>query len=126
VIAVQDILALHIASIEKFGGAHGIRDVGLLESAIARPFQTFGGKELYTNPIAKAGALCESLIVNHPFADGNKRIGFIAMAALLLEYHLRLTASQQEAYDTMIMVSTGQLRYDGLVHWLNENVASIG
>ena len=125
-IAIQDILALHIASIEKFGGAHGIRDLGLLESAVARPFQTFGGEELYPHPIDKAAALCESLIVNHPFTDGNKRIGFIALAALLLEYGLKLTATQQEAYDTMISVSTGQLRFEGLVDWLKGNVVQVG
>lgn len=125
-IAIQDILALHIASIEKFGGAHGIRDLGLLESAVARPFQTFGGEELYPHPIDKAAALCESLIVNHPFTDGNKRIGFIALAALLLEYGLKLTATQQEAYDTMISVSTGQLRFEGLVDWLKGHVVQVG
>ncbi|HSR38671.1 MAG TPA: type II toxin-antitoxin system death-on-curing family toxin [Phnomibacter sp.] len=125
-IAIQDILALHIASIEKFGGAHGIRDLGLLESAVARPFQTFGGEELYPHPTDKAAALCESLIVNHPFTDGNKRIGFIALAALLLEYGLKLTATQQEAYDTMISVSTGQLRFEGLVDWLKGHVVQVG
>lgn len=124
-IAIQDILALHAASIEKFGGAHGVRDPGLLESAIARPFQTFEGEALYPNPIDKAAALCESLIVNHPFTDGNKRIGFIAMVALLLEYRLRLTATQQDAYDTMILVSTGQLHFDGLVDWLKASVLQV-
>lgn len=125
-IAIQDILTLHIASIEKFGGAHGIRDLGLLESAVARPFQTFGGEELYPHPIDKAAALCESLILNHPFTDGNKRIGFIGMTALLLEYGLRLNATQQEAYDTMIAVSTGQLHVEGLVSWLKLHSVEIG
>ena len=121
-IAIQDILDLHAASIEKFGGVSGTRDLGLLESAIARPFQTFDGVSLYPDPIYKASALCESLIVNHPFRDGNKRIGFIAMVALLLEYRLRLTASQQDAYDTMIQVSIGLLSFKGLVDWLKVNV----
>ena len=124
-IAVQDILALHAASIEKFGGVHGVRDPGLLESAIARPFQTFKGEALYPNPIDKTAALCESLIGNHPFTDGNKRIGFIAMVALLLEYRLRLTATQQDAYDTMILMSTGQLHFDDLVDWLKVHVVQI-
>jgi death-on-curing protein len=126
VIAIQDILLLHMASIERYGGAKGIRDLGLLESAIARPFQTFEGEALYPHPIDKAAALCESLIVNHPFTDGNKRIGFIAMAALLLEHRLKLTATQQDAYDTMISVSTGQLRFEGLVDWLKANLAQVG
>ncbi len=125
-IAIQDILALHIASVEKFGGSHGIRDLGLLESAIARPFQTFEGKELYPSPIEKAAALCESLIMNHPFTDGNKRIGLIGMLSLLLEYGIKLTATQQEAYDIIIDVSTGQLHFENLVLWLKANVEKEG
>jgi death-on-curing protein len=70
------ILKLHYRSIEAYGGSHGVRDEGLLESAIARHFQTFGGDDLYPSTFEKAAALCESLIVNHPFVDGNKRTGF--------------------------------------------------
>ena len=71
-ILIEDILLLHYLSIEEFGGSHGIRDEQLLHSAIARPYQSFDGQELYPTPIEKAAALCESIIVNHPFIDGNK------------------------------------------------------
>lgn len=66
-ILIDDILNLHKISIEKYGGSDGIRDFGLLESAIARPFQTFGGEDLYPSLFEKLAALGESLILNHPF-----------------------------------------------------------
>src|SRR6185312_11978530 len=82
-ILLEDILNLHKYSIQKYGGSEGLRDSGLLESAIARPFQTFDGEDLYPSVFEKAAALGESLIINHPFIDGNKRTGTVAMAALL-------------------------------------------
>ncbi len=125
-ILIEDIIAIHDASIEVFGGSKGIRDVGMLESAIARPFQTFAGAALYPTPEEKAAALCESIIVNHPFVDGNKRTGFTAMVALLMEYGLQLTASEDDAYQTMIQVSTGELKFDGLRDWLGINCKKMG
>ena len=70
-IEVREALLIHQVLIEKFGGSHGLRDRGLLESALARPFQTFNDEELYPGPIEKAAALIESIITNHPFIDGN-------------------------------------------------------
>lgn len=122
-ISLDDLLKIHNASIAAFGGSYGIRDIGLLESAIARPFQTFGGEDLYAGAIDKAAALCESLILNHPFVDGNKRTGFASMVALLLEYGLSLTATNQAAYEAMIKVSTGAMDFDELKLWLTENTS---
>jgi death on curing protein len=78
-ILIQDIL------IEKFGGTRGIRDKGLLESAMSRPFQTFDSTDLYPTVFDKAGALIESIVLNHPFIDGNKRIGYVLMRLYLLD-----------------------------------------
>lgn len=78
-IRLNDIFELHQRSIKLYGGAMGIRDEGLLQSAIQRPFQTFSGEELYPTLIEKAAALGESLTINHPFVDGNKRTGTLAM-----------------------------------------------
>lgn len=125
-ILIEDIIAIHDASIEVFGGSKGIRDLGMLESAIARPFQTFGGEDLYPAPEEKAAALCESIIVNHPFVDGNKRTGFAAMVALLMEYGIQLTAAENDAYQTIIKVSTGELRFEGLRDWLGINCKKMG
>ena len=67
------VLKLHELSIFKYGGSQGIRDEGLMESAIARPYQTFGGEDLYPTEFEKAATIAESIIINHPFVDGNKR-----------------------------------------------------
>jgi death on curing protein len=88
---------LHEFSIKDFGGSSGHRDIGLLESAIARPFQTFNGLDLYPSPLAKA-AVVESLIINHPFVDGNKRTGILVMISLLLEYKIKIIADKQNLY----------------------------
>ncbi len=74
-IGISDVELIHQILIEKFGGSHGIRDKKMLESALARPFQTFDEKDLYQSPIEKAAALLESILINHLFIDGNKRIG---------------------------------------------------
>ena len=77
-ISKEDIIQLYHFLIEKFGGADGLRDLGLLESAAARPYQTFGRSDLYPGALEKAAAIIESIIINHPFIDGNKRTGFLA------------------------------------------------
>jgi death on curing protein len=120
-ILLDDILQLHTDSVKKYGGAEGIKDIGLLESAIARPFQTFGGEDLYFSIFEKAAALAESLIINHPFIDGNKRTGFLAMASLLIEDGIKLTASQEDAYHFAIQISTGETKFEEIVEWLKLN-----
>lgn len=120
-IFLSDILELHQLSINKYGGAVGVRDMGLLESAIARPFQTFNGIELYTTPIEKAAALAESIITNHPFVDGNKRAGALAMFAFLKEYNIQLTCTNNVLYDFIISISTSQTAFESIVNWIKEN-----
>ena len=93
-ILTEDILALHNKSIEKYGGAYGVRDLALLESALARPFQTFDSIDLYPSIFEKVASLGESLIKNHPFLDGNKRIGFLSMISLLEINELVFIANQ--------------------------------
>lgn len=122
-ILIEDILQVHNFSILQYGGSDGVREMGSLESAIARPFQTFGGEDLYITIFEKAAALGESLIMNHPFIDGNKRTGFLAMAALLENDGYLLIASQQEAYDFTIRVSTGETKFDQIVDWLKQNTS---
>lgn len=120
-ILIDDILNLHELSIKVYGGGTGVRDMGLLESAIARPFQRFGAEDLYPSVFEKAAALAESLIINHPFVDGNKRTGFLAMASLIEEERLILTATQEDAYLLTIDISTGSKAFDEIVDWLKQN-----
>ncbi|MFT4095420.1 MAG: type II toxin-antitoxin system death-on-curing family toxin [Niabella sp.] len=123
-ISLEDILYLHECSIKDYGGINGIRDLGLLKSAIARPFQTFGGEELYLSPYEKAAALAESLIINHPFIDGNKRTGLLGMAGILFGYSLQLNAAEDGLYNFIIKISTGEADFDSIVEWLKANTST--
>jgi len=113
-IRIQEIL------IDKFGGSKGIRDIHLLESALSRPFQTFDSKDLYPHPIDKAASLIESILINHPFIDGNKRIGYVLMRLLLLDYGFDIQASEDEKYDFVISIAKGDYRFDDIVKWIKD------
>ena len=117
-ISEADILLLHEFSILDYGGAKEVRDRNMLLSAISRPFQTFDGKELYPGPFEKAAALGESLIINHPFVDGNKRTAFLAMLALLKEYGKEISVEENEFYDFIISMSVGEKRFEDITAWL--------
>ena len=117
-ISLQEAEKIHQILISEFGGANGIRDKDLLDSALVRPFQTFDEKELYPNPLDKAASLIESILINHPFVDGNKRTGYVLMRLLLLESNLDIVASQEEKYDFVINIAFGQSTFDAIVKWL--------
>lgn len=123
-ISLDDILTLHDLSIADYGGSSGLRDKGLLESAIARPFQTFGGEYLYPTAFEKAAAIMESLIVNHPFVDGNKRTGLLAGITLLLEYSIQIQANEEVLYEFVIKISTGKTGFNDIVDWLKANTST--
>ena len=95
-ISFQEVVIIHSVLIERFGGIQGIRDKGALESALNRPSQTFEGKDLYPTLLEKVAALLESIVKNHPFNDGNKRIGYTLCRLILLENNIDLTASQND------------------------------
>lgn len=124
-ILLEDILEVHHFSIEKYGGATGIRDENSLQSAIARPFHNFGGEDLYKNVFEKAAALGESLICNHPFIDGNKRTGLLAMVALIESYGYTFSSSQQDAYNFTIAIASGKATFDEIVNWLKANTTAV-
>lgn len=124
-ISLDDILVLHDLSITDYGGSKGLRDKGSLESAITRPFQTFGGVDLYPSVFEKAAAIMESIIVNHPFVDGNKRTGVLAAITLLFEHAVRLVATEENLYNFVIAVSTGEAKFDDIVQWLKANTSGV-
>lgn len=101
---LQHVLTIHDELIKKFGGSLGVRDFDSLHSALNRPFQTFGDVELYLSPELKAAAIIQSLIMNHPFVDGNKRIGYYMARAILLHYDLNIEASENDKYDFVISI----------------------
>ncbi|MBK8522551.1 MAG: type II toxin-antitoxin system death-on-curing family toxin [Ferruginibacter sp.] len=124
-ISKESVLKMHGLSILKYGGSDGVRDDGLLESAIARPYQTFGGEDLYPTAYEKAAAIAESLIINHPFVDGNKRTGFLAMLAMLDEGNLEITVPNDAVYNFVIKISTGEIKFEQIVDWLKQNSSSL-
>jgi len=120
-ISTNEAEEIHKILINNFGGSHGIRDVNNLESALARPFQTFENEELYPTVILKGAALLESLLVNHPFIDGNKRLGYTLLRLLLLSNGLDIAASQQDKYEFIIDVASGKKDFDAIVEWLTSH-----
>lgn len=121
-LSLIEILDLHRQIIETSGGAIGIRDLGMLESAIAQPRMTFGGEELYPSLIDKAAALGFSLIMNHPFVDGNKRIGHAAMATFLVLNGLDISASVDEQEQIVLALASSELERSQFVEWLKQHV----
>lgn len=112
------ILFLHSRLIAETGGSAGVRDVALLESAAARPQATYGGADLYPDIFSKGAALMQSLVNNHPFVDGNKRVGIAATALFLQRNSHRLVASNQEVEEFTLAVAQGERSFDDIAAWL--------
>ena len=120
-IPIKEVEQIHKLLIDTFGGSHGIRDLPALESALARPFQTFDNKELYLTPVDKAASLIESILKNHPFIDGNKRTGYVLARLLLLQNGQDINASEQEKYDFVINIASGKMRFEEIASWLDKH-----
>jgi len=115
-ISVNEAIQIHEMVVKAFGGSVGVRDLGALESVMARPFQTFGGKDLYPDFFAKAAALGESIIINHPIIDGNKRTGYVLMETILRVGNLKITAANDDLYNFVISISTGEKKLKKLLN----------
>ena len=121
-LTLVETLAIHEDQIERFGGAHGVRDLGQLEAALFRPQTGY-----YLDLIAQAAALWESLSQNHPFVDGNKRTAFAAMAAFLIINGVVLTADAEECWNFLSkLYEAGALRFEPLERWLRLNATGVG
>ena len=121
-ISKKEALAIHHILIDRHGGLEGVREEGLLEAALARPFSGFGDTEFYPLAEQKAAAILESIVKNHPFVDGNKRTGYVLMRLTLLAYQKDIAASQDEKYDFVIQVASGQLAFEQIVEWIKEKL----
>lgn len=121
-IEISEVEKIHDILIERFGGAKGIRDKGILESAIGRPFQTFDGKDLYPDPVDKAAAIFESIVSNHPFVDGNKRTAYVLMRLILKRNQLDIDVDQDVKYDFVIKAAKGELTFDKIKTWIRNNL----
>jgi len=121
-LTLSEVLELHRHLIQTFGGADGIRDIGGLESAIAQPRMTFGGEELYPTIIEKSVAIGYSIIKNHPFVDGNKRVGHAAMEVFLVLNGHEITAQVDEQEKVILRVASGEISREELEDWLRANI----
>ncbi len=109
---------LHIQLIESTGGCDGIRDEGLLDSALESLFQSFGGEELYPSIQAKAARLCYGLVKNHAMIDGNKRIGAHTMLVFLAVNGYELRYTQKELVDLILDIADGKKEYGDILSWI--------
>ena len=114
------VLLLHQLIAQETGGSVGVRDVGLLESAINNAYATFGGEELYKSKEEKAASLGFSLISNHAFVDGNKRIGVYVMLTFLETEGIKMNCANADVVKLGLGVASGSIKYDGILEWINK------
>ena len=119
----EQVLLLHQYIAEETGGAVGVRDEGLLESALETAFATFGGRELYPSKEEKAARLGASLVANHAFLDGNKRIGMYVVLTFLETNGIRLDSTDADIVRAGLSLADGSMGYDGLLAWIRERVS---
>jgi death-on-curing protein len=122
-LSLDQVLQIHELQIEKFGGAAGLRDPAALESAVARPAMTFGGEDLYPDVPSKTAALMHSLVMNHAFVDGNKRVGITAAELFLRLNGYRLDASNPELEELTMTVARGELDAEALAIWFRQRIS---
>jgi death on curing protein len=116
---LDHVMAIHQEMIRRYGGASDLLDRGLLESAVAQPAMTFGGHELYPTLAEKAAALAFSLTRNHPFQDGNKRVGFGALDVFLRVNGHRIAATQDGIVDIFLQMAAGTMSREQFTDWVS-------
>ena len=120
-LTAEQVLFVHFRLLNETGGEHGIRDIGLLQSAIARPQATFDRQELYTDIFEKAAALMESLINNHPFIDGNKRTGIACTVLFLKQNGFSFSAKNRELEKFTLRVASSKVGRSEIMKWLKDH-----
>jgi death-on-curing protein len=121
-LSIREVLELHDRILEQTGGANGVRDPQALESSLAQPHQTFDGEELYPSIPDKAAALGFFLVSNHPFVDGNKRIGHAALEVTLVLNGFELAASVAEQEQIMLSLASGTLSRQEFTTWVTQHL----
>ncbi|MDA1160801.1 MAG: type II toxin-antitoxin system death-on-curing family toxin [Planctomycetota bacterium] len=121
-LTLSEVLFLHTRVIEQSGGAEGVLDLGRVESAIAQPQMSFGGQELYPEIHTKAASLCFSLVMNHPFNDGNKRIGHAAMEVFLVLNGFEMVTDVDDAESVILTLAAGNLTREELEDWISSHI----
>lgn len=124
-LTMEEVVELHRLVIGQSGGARGIRDPAGLASAVAQPRMTFDGRELYPTLVEQAAAIGFSLVRNHPFVDGNKRIGHAAMETFLLLNGLELVATVDEQEKVVLGLAEGSLKRDAFTEWVRSHIRRV-
>ena len=119
----EQILLMQGQLIERYGGSHGIRDEGMLDSALSAPFQGYADVEFYPTVLDKAVRLSYGLIMNHPFIDGNKRIGALSLLVILDLNHIELDLTSKELEETILSVASGKLSEKEYLKWVQAHIA---
>jgi len=121
-LSVEDVLSIHRNIIDQIGGSHGIRDMGTLESAVSQPMATFAGNDLYVGIVDKASAFGFSLISNHPFIDGNKRVGYVATRIFLKLNGFDIFGRTEDKEALILAVAAGEVQREYLTEWLRDHI----
>jgi death-on-curing protein len=123
-LTAEQVLFIHYRLVNETGGEHGIRDMGLLESAVARPKATFDDQELYSDIFEKTSALMESLVNNHPFMDGNKRTGIACAVLFLRQNGVVFNAKSSEVENFTLQVAKSELERGDIAEWFKAHCNS--
>jgi len=121
-LSVENVIIFHEKIIKETGGSYGIRDRGLIESALNRAFMTYDGKDLYSDNIEKISVIAHSLICNHGFVDGNKRIGVAVMVIMLKLNNIKVGYTQKELIDLGLRTAEGFMKENDILNWIKEHV----
>src|SRR3990170_2951275 len=117
----EQVLFIHYRLIEETGGSHGIRDIALLQSAVARPMATFGSDDLYPDIFSKAAALMHSIIKNHPFVDGNKRTAITAASLFLIRNGFQIKAANKELERFALKAASTNIELEEIAGWFRKH-----
>ena len=124
-LTLEQILTIHTDQIERYGGSHGLRDLGLLESAVYRPGSTFAGEDLYSSIFDKAAALVHSLLLNHPFVDGNKRTAVASMILFLEMNDQNFISAEKEIIEFALCVENKKPSVGKIAQWIKKYSARL-
>lgn len=120
-LSVEELILIHEYELKRYGGASGIRSIELLESTVFRPQTSYGGREFYDTPFAKAASLVHSIITSHPFVDGNKRTAMVSGTIFLRLNGYKLKISQKDYVKTALDIANHKLDLENLVTILKQN-----
>ena len=122
ILTTDEVTELHKKLIIATGGSPGVRDIGLLESAVLGCYQSFDGEDLYPTVVEKAARMAYAVCKNHPFIDGNKRAAVTSMLVILRMNNISLSYTQQELVMLGLGIADGNVDYEGIVAWVNEHM----